>query len=77
MYTVEMDHDEIEIYVIDERNNHEELVINAYDDIVFLRQWDEDKKCHDVITLSPDMWEELIMALHSPEGSFKVKKKNN
>lgn len=70
MYTVEMDHDDIEIYVIDENANHEDLVINAFDDIVFLRQWDEDKQCFDIISLSPSMWEELLKAIHSPEGSF-------
>lgn len=70
MYTVEMDHDDIEIYVIDENAHHEDLVINAFDDIVFLRQWDEDKQCFDIISLSPSMWEELLKAIHSPEGAF-------
>lgn len=70
MYTVEMDYDDIEIYILDENNNHEDLIINAFDDIVFLRQWDEDKSCWDIISLSPKMWETLMHAIHSPEGSY-------
>lgn len=70
MYTVEMDFDDIEIYVLDENNHHEDVIVNAFDDIVFIRQWDEEKQCHDVISMSPKMWESLICSIHSPNGSY-------
>lgn len=70
MFTVEMDFDDIEIYVLDESGNHEDVVVNAFDDIVFIRQWDDDKGCHDIISMSPKMWEKFITAIHSPSGSY-------
>ena len=65
--------DEVEIHIIDEEANHEDLIVNAFDDIVFIRQWNEEFKRFDVIDISPSQWEELICALDSPEGAFRVK----
>jgi hypothetical protein len=76
MFTVEFDHDDTEITIMDEYAFNEDVKINAFDDIVFIRQWDEDKNAFDIIAMSPDMWEDLIVALNSPEGIFKrVRKK--
>ena len=44
MYTVEFDHDEVTITIIDDSGIHEDVIINSFDDIVFIRQWDEDEK---------------------------------
>lgn len=70
MFTVEFDHDNIEIVVVDDANNHEDLIVDAFDDIVYIRQWDEELDCSVVIEISPKQWEELITAMQSPEGAF-------
>lgn len=71
MYSVEMEHDEITITVMDDYGNHSDLIINSFDDIVYIRQFEDDKNVPQAIALSPEMWEELITAMHSPEGFFK------
>jgi hypothetical protein len=75
MYSVEMDHDDIEITIMDDHAFNEDIKIDVFDDIVFIRQWDDDKDCHDIITMSPQMWDELVLAINSPTGFFQVRKK--
>lgn len=75
MYTVEFEHDEITITVIDELANHGDLKIHAFDDIVYLSQWDPETETHQIIEINPMMWEDLIAAIHSPEGFFVSKSK--
>jgi hypothetical protein len=70
MFTVEFDHDDIEITILDDGANHEDLKIHAFDDIVYLVQHDEELDARNIITLSPSMFEDLINAVQSPEGAF-------
>ena len=73
MFSVDVDHDEIPITVMDDYGNHPDLIINSFDDIVYIRQFDDDDAVPQAIALSPAMWEELIAAMHSPEGFFRTK----
>ena len=73
MYTVEFDHDDVEITIIDDSGYHEDLKIDAFDDIVYISQWDENKDQSITIAISPKMWEELIAAISSPEGGYVLK----
>ena len=70
MYTVEFDQDDIEITILDDSNNYEDLKIDAFTDIVYIRQWNEELDKFNIIAISPEMWEELIAAIQSPEGAF-------
>jgi hypothetical protein len=70
MFTVEFDHDDVEITVIDDFGYHEDLKIDAFDDIVYITQWDDQTGLPNTITISPAMWEELIAAINSSEGAF-------
>lgn len=70
MYTVEFDHDAVEITVIDDTGFHEDLKIDAFDDIVYITQWDDVTDKATVIAINVQMWEELIAAISSPEGAF-------
>ena len=70
MFTVEFDHDNIEITVLDDTDGYEDLKVDAFDDIVYIRQWNEDLGEFNVVVISPKMWEELIAAVQGPEGSF-------
>ena len=75
MYTVEFDHDEITITIIDDSGIHEDVIVNSFDDIVFIRQWDEDAKKIKAVAMSPGQWEELIASINSPEGAFITSRK--
>lgn len=70
MYTVEFEHDNIEIVIIDDDDDYEDLRIDAFNDVVYLRQWNEDLDSFEVVVISPQMWEELIYSMRSPEGAF-------
>jgi hypothetical protein len=70
MFSVEYDHDLVEITVVDETSSHEDLKVLSYDDIVFIKQWDEKKQDYMEIIISPDMFNELINSMNSPEGTF-------
>ena len=73
MFTVEMDFDEIEITVMDDTGEHEDLKVHIFDDIVYIRQFDDEAPWPETIAMSPDMWDQLILAIQSPEGTFQVK----
>jgi len=70
MFTVEFDHDDVEITVVDDTGYYEDLKVDAFDDIVYIRQWNEETERFSTIAVSPGMWEELISAISSPEGAF-------
>lgn len=70
MFTVEMDHDEIEITVLDDHNIHEDVKVFSYEDIVYIRQFNEKENRYDLVSMSPEMYVELMQAYQSPEGSF-------
>jgi hypothetical protein len=74
MFTVEMDHDEIEITILDDCGNNEDVKVHLFNDIVYIRQVLDDNKVES-IQMSPDMWDELVAAINSPEGAFRTIKK--
>ncbi len=74
MFTIEMDYDEITITLLDDTGSYADVIINSFDDIVYIRQFEEDD-VPQAVALSPQMWEELIAAIHSPEGAFLTVKK--
>jgi hypothetical protein len=75
MFSVEMDHDEIEITVLDDYGYNEDLKVTLYEDVVYIRQYNEVTDREELIQISPDMWEELMAAINSPEGVFRTVKK--
>jgi len=70
MFTVEMDHDEIEITVLDDKNGFEDVKVFSYDDIVYIRQFNEQYNKWDLIQMTPDMYVELMTAYHKPSGAY-------
>jgi len=65
-----MDFDEIEITVLDDTGAHEDIKVFSYDDIVYIRQYNEETNRHTLISMSPEMYVELMQAWKSPEGAF-------
>jgi hypothetical protein len=45
-----------------------------FDDIVYIRQWDEFLDKFNVIAMSPEMFDDFRVALNSSEGAYFVKK---
>jgi len=70
MYTVEFEHDVIEIVVLDDTGVEEDLKVELEDEGVFISQFctimDEEQN----IRISHKQWEELLLAVNSPEGAF-------
>ena len=76
MYTVEMDFDSALITVLDEHARHEDVkVIIADDGVVFIVQYDEKLDKNHVITISFQQYMDMLAAIQSPEGMFKIEVK--
>ena len=74
MFTVEMDWDETAITILDQTGEHEDLQFLIYDDIVYIRQWDEDYGRHIMIAMSPEMFDEMSEAVRMPVGAYMIQK---
>lgn len=70
MFSVEYDHDEITITIVDDTGFHGDLKIHAFDDVVYLSQWNPDTDSDSLIMISPDMWEQLLLSIESTEGVY-------
>ena len=70
MFTVEMDHDEIEITVLDDRDGFEDVKVFSYDDIDYIRQFNEQYNKWDLIQMTPEMYVDLMTAYHKPSGAY-------
>jgi hypothetical protein len=46
------------------------LKVYAFDDLVYIGQDDPETDTQTLLEINPIMWEELIAAIHSPEGVF-------
>lgn len=70
MFTIEMDWDELSIRILDQTGAHEDVEFLVYEDIVYIRQWDEDLERHSLISMSPQQFEELAASMNLPEGAY-------
>ena len=53
MFTIEMDWDETAITILDPDGKKDDLQVIMYDDICYIRQWDETIDSHHLIVVSP------------------------
>jgi hypothetical protein len=72
MFTIETEWDELGIRILDQTGQYEDVEFLIYDDVVYIRQWDEDLEQHYIITLSPQQFEELTYAMNLPEGAYVI-----
>ena len=70
MFTIEMDWDETALTILDSTGNHEDVQFLIYDDIVYIRQWDQDGGGYSLIEMSPEQFNEMTAAMHLPEGAY-------
>mgnify|MGYP003626725906 FL=1 len=72
MFTIEMDWDETAITILDPKANFEDLQVIMYDDIVYIRQWENNIDGHNYIAVSPGMMLALQAAFKLPVGAYNV-----
>ena len=73
MFTIEMDHDETLVTLLDDRSNYEDVQFMIFDDIVYIRQWNDELDQFETIVMSPEMFDEFHKALNLPVGSYRTK----
>lgn len=74
MFTIEMEHDETLVTILDENDFYEDVQFSIFDDIVYIRQWNEELDLFETIVMSPDMFDEFRKALDLPEGAYHARK---
>ena len=72
MYTVEYEHDTIEIVILDDKGYEDDLRIEVEDEGVYISQWNSILNEEFNIRISNKQWLELIAAINSPEGAFII-----
>lgn len=70
MFTVEFEHDTIEVIVLDDTGTEEDLCIELTNVGVFISQWNDILKEESNIRITHEQWDELLEALDSPEGAY-------
>ena len=73
MFTNEFEFDETIITVLDDNGVYEDVQIYLDDNEVYIRQWNERKKSHDLIVMSAKMMLEIMEAMKRPEGAYIIK----
>ena len=72
MYTVEYEHETIEIVILDDKGYEDDLRIEVEDTGVYISQWNSILNEETNIRISNKQWMELIAAINSPEGAFII-----
>lgn len=73
MFTVEFEEDSSVITVLDEAGKHEDIeVIISEDDVVFMRQWDDDLGKYEMLVMSYRQLLDITAALQTTEGLYKI-----
>ena len=73
MFTIEMEHDETTVTILDDYGYNEDVQFSIFDDVVYIRQWNDELGCAETIALSPQMFDEFCKALNLPEGAYRTK----
>lgn len=78
MFTIEHEFDATVITLVDEGNKdmplQEDVIIEAFEDCVVIRQVDEMTDEPQIVTLSMAQLRDLAAALDLPEGSYRVER---
>ena len=67
-----MDWDETAITLLDPEGKEEDLQVIMYEDIIYIRQWDEDVQRHRLLTATPAQFIQLMHAFKCPEGTYML-----
>lgn len=72
MITNEFLFDSTETTVLDPTGYYDDIKLIQDEECVMLYQVDEEDERVHIITLSPEQWNELLLAIQLPEGAFIV-----
>lgn len=72
MFTNEIEFDETITTVMDDTGNYEDVAVFIDENAVYIKQWNEDREEYDLIEMTNNMFNELLLALDQGEGFFKV-----
>lgn len=76
MFTVEFESDASVIKTLDDSGEMADVeMIIADDDVVFIRQWDEDLQKYEMVVMRYQQLLDLFVSMHQTEGAFKTFKK--
>lgn len=75
MFTTEFEHDEVLITLLDDTGTWNDILVYMYDDLVYIKQWDDDIENYKEIAMAPEMFAELMQAMKLPEGSYIMRSK--
>ena len=70
MITVEFEDDETCITIMDQSGEMEDVNALLYQEVCYIRQWNESRQWFDVISLTPRMYLQLMQSFKLPEGAF-------
>ena len=75
MFTNEFEFDSTVTTVMCEEGDHEDVQLIIADDIVYIRQFNDDKRetTYDLIAMSPKMFGDMQNALNFTEGLYQLK----
>lgn len=77
MFTVEFESDASVIKTLDDSGEMADVeMIIADDDVVFIRQWDEDLQKYEMVVMRYQQLLDLFVSMHQTEGAFKTFKKD-
>ena len=67
-----MDWDETSIRILDTNAEYGDLEVIMYDDIVYMRQYDNDTETYALIVLTPEMTLALSKSFSLPSGAYRL-----
>ena len=76
MFTIEHDFDATVVTLIDENASHlqEDVIINAFDDVVTVEQLNPQTDTVEKVSLSMQQLRDLSAALNLPEGIYRLRR---
>lgn len=77
MFTVEFESDASVIKTLDDTGEMADVeMIIADDNVVFIRQWDEDLQKYEMVVMKYQQLLDLFVSMHQTEGAFKTFKRD-
>lgn len=70
IFTNEFEFDETITTILDDTGEYEDVCVIITDDMVFIRQWDDDREKYEVVSMTPKMFFELQEAMKKPIGLY-------
>ena len=77
MFTNEFEFDATITTVMDETAEHEDVQLIISEDVVYIRQFNDEKRqtTYDLIAMTPKMFKDMVTALNHTEGVFSTQYK--